>query len=188
MNPENWLKLEARAQWVLAHAEQCPPSEALRGMALQLRLWRYPRSGPHLSWSLIVPAKEYRERRAIVREVRWDRPSDWQAATAPLRALKRRDPIDPSVRLRDAEIGWADLGPFLDAASRLLAKNLGKDPSLPSAEDGCGLEGFRSLAHIRLEWAGKGPRGWGATIAWFERFRKTLVRIMDERDTRASGG
>ncbi len=154
-------------------------------MALQLRLWRYPRSGPHVSWSLIVPARDYRLRRAVVREARWDRTLDWQAAMVPLKSLKLRTPVDPAVRLRDAEVDWADIAPFLDAAARLPAKSLGADPSLPSEQGGCGLEGYRSLAHIRLEWAGKGPGGWKATIAWFERFRGMLVRIMEARTSGA---
>jgi hypothetical protein len=181
MNPQTWPTLEARAQWTLAHADECPPREALRGMGLQLRLWRYPRSGPHVSWSLIVPVRDYRVRRATVREARWDRTSDWQTATAPLKSLKLRAPVDPTVRLRDAEVDWTELAPFLDAAGRLPARSLGTDPSLPSEQGGCGLEGYRSLAHIRLAWAGKGPGDWKATIAWFERFRSLLVRIMEER-------
>ncbi len=150
-------------------------------MGLQLRLWRYPRSGPYVSWSLIVPVREYRLRRAIVREAHWDRSLDWQAAMVPLKRLKLRAPVDPSVRLRDAEVDWIDLAPFLDAAGRLPARSLGTDPTLPSEQGGCGLEGHRSLAHIRLEWSGKGPAAWKATIAWFERFRSMLVRIMEER-------
>jgi hypothetical protein len=132
---------------------------------------------------LIVPARDFRERRAVVREVCWDRSLDWQAAMTPLKTLKRRAPTAPSIRLRDAEVDWTEIGPFLDAAGRLPAGSLGTDPALPSEQGMCGLEGFRGLAHIRLEWAGKGPRGWVATIAWFERFRRMLVRIMEERAT-----
>jgi len=188
MEPECWQSLHTQAQWALSHADECPPTEALRGMSLRLRLWQYPRSGPHWSWSLIVPARDYGQRRAVVREVCWDRPSDWRAAMAPAKTLKRRAPSVPSVRVRDAEVDWTDIAPFLDAAGRLPAKSLGADLSLPSEQGGCGLEGFRGLAHVRLEWAGKGPREWGATIAWFERFRRVLVRIIDERDTLSREG
>jgi hypothetical protein len=187
MNPETWRTLEAQAQWTLAHVDQCPPREALRGMGLQLRLWRYPRSGPHLSWSLIIPVRDYRARPAVIREASWDRSADWQATMGPMNALKRRARLVPSIRLRDADVDWSDLAPFLDAAGRLPVERLGTDPSLPSEEGGCGLEGFRSLAHVRLEWAGKGPRGWGATITWFEQFRRMLVRIMEERATPNGG-
>jgi hypothetical protein len=137
---------------------------------------------------LVVPVRDYRGRRTVVREVRWDRSSDWKSTMAAPRALKRRVPSAPSVHFRDAEVAWTELAPFLDAAGRLPAKDLGADPGLPSEEGIRGLEGFRSLAHVRLEWAGTGPPEWGVTIIWFERFRDTLVRIMDERDTRSRRG
>jgi hypothetical protein len=188
MESENWLKLEGQAQWLLAHADQAPPTDCLRGMGMQLRLWQYPRSGAHLSWALIVPVRDYRQRRAIIREASWERSSDWKGMMTPMKTLKRRAEIAPSVQIRDAEVDWAELAPFLDDAARLPMKALGTDPALPSEEGVAGLEGFRSLAHVRLEWAGKGPREWTATIRWFEKLRRMLVRIMGERDSAAPSG
>lgn len=188
MNPQNWEKTEHQARWVLAHADQSPPTEHLRGMGLQLRLWHYAHSGDHLSWSLILPVRDYRERRGVVREVTWDRSSDWKQAMTPIKKLKRRALPAPSVQIRDAEVDWAELAPFLDATGRLPTKSLPGDASWSSKDDVSGLEGFRSLAHIHLEWAGNGPRGWGTRVAWFDRFRRVLARIMRERDTQAREG
>jgi hypothetical protein len=183
MNPESWKRLEDRALWLLEHADQSPPSEHLRGMALQLRLWRYPRSGARESWSIILPVREYRERRAVVREVAWDRPADWKRTRARIKSPKVLDILTPSVRIRDAEMDWTALAPFLDAAGRLPMSTLGGPPHAPLEEDAFGLEGFRSLAHIRLEWSGRGPGGWRATTAWFGKFRRLLVQAMKHRDT-----
>jgi hypothetical protein len=181
MNPESWKLLEDQALWFLGHADQTPPSELLRGMALQLRLWHYPRSGARISWNIILPAREVRGRRSVVREVAWDRPADWKRTRTKRKSLKRREDLTPSIQIRDAEMDWSDLAPFLDAAGRLPMSALGGAPGISSGEDAYGLEGFRSLAHIRLQWAGKGPRGWGATIAWFLKFRRMLLRAMKER-------
>ncbi|HZE97745.1 MAG TPA: hypothetical protein VE981_12020 [Planctomycetota bacterium] len=183
MKSQLWQNLEDQAHWILEHADQSPPKELLRGMALHLRLWNYTESGSHTSWSLILPVREYRERRAVVRELRWDRAADWKQTMTLQKTLKRRPLPSPSIQLRDAEADWAELVPFLDTAGGLPVLALGKDPALPSKGDTSGFEGFRPLAHLRLEWAGKGPRGWGETVVWFSRFRNLFVRILKERDT-----
>ena len=84
---EAWKRMEALALWSLENADQLPPREVTLGMGIMLRHWRYPRSGDHVSWSLILPARDYRTRRAVVREVAWDRMADWKRMNAPLEAL-----------------------------------------------------------------------------------------------------
>jgi hypothetical protein len=188
MNPELWKSLEGQALWLLEHADQLPPREPLQGMALQLRVWRYPRSGAHVSWSVILSVREFRAKRAVVREVVWDRLADWKQRMAPLEALKRRQILAPSIRSRDAEVNWADLEPFLDRVGGLRSPTPPLLPRVPSKEDAFGLEGYRSMAHVRLQWSGKGPRGWGDTVAWIGHLRQTLVRSMRERDREARRG
>lgn len=188
MNPELWTRLEDQALWHLEHADQRPPRDTTRGMALQLRLWRYPRSGVHLSWSVILPVRDYRGRRAVVREVAWDRIADWKHRMAPLETLKRRQVLEPSLRSRDSEVSWEDLMPFLDVIGGFRSPMPLAAPATSSPHDAFGLEGYRSLAHIRLQWAGRGPRGWGDTIAWVGRLRELLVRSMHDRDTEAGQG
>jgi hypothetical protein len=96
--------MEALALWSLENADQLPPREATVGMAIMLRHGRFPRSGDHVSWSPILPGRDYRVRRALLREVRLDRLADWKRLNAPLEALKRRQGIEPSLRVRDAEL------------------------------------------------------------------------------------
>lgn len=167
MRPRDWKTLEDQALWLLSNADQAPPREPLYGMALQLRLWKYPRSGMQVSWSIILPAREYKGRGAVIREVSWDRTLDW----------KRRKAVpEPAVRIRDGKVDWEKLSPFLDEAGGFRLGMAGAAAALPAGTDRAGLEGTRSFAHVRLEWSGRGPRGWGTTIAWFERFRKLLAR------------
>lgn len=170
MNARDWKTFEGRATWLLRNADQASPRETLQGMALQLRLWRYPISGVHVSWSILLPVRDYRARKAIVREASWD----------PSRERKRKAGVEPDVRIRDAEIDWEDLSPFLDKAAGFHAGTTGiVAPSGPGTSV-AGVEGSRGLAHVRLEWSGRGPRAWAATIAWFEGFRRILVRSFRE--------
>jgi len=168
MNAREWKTLTDQASWLLRNADQTPPRDHLQGMALQLRLWRYPSSGAHVSWSILLPVREYRTRPSIVREASWN----------PSRERKRGAAVDPDVRLRDAEIDWADLSPFLEKAGGFHPGITGLVAASATGMSVAGVEGSRSLAHVHLEWSGRGPRAWAGTIAWFERFRKLLARTL----------
>jgi hypothetical protein len=177
-----WKRLEALARWNLENADQLPPREVTLGMGILLRHWRYPRSGDHVSWSLILPARDYRTRRAVVREVAWDRLADWKRLNAPLEALKRRQGQEPSLRMRDAELGWEEIAPYLlglgGVSGTIPASRAGESSQL----DVFGLQGYRSLAHVALRWTGKGPRSWSVAISGIRKLRSVFVKAMRERE------
>ena len=184
---EPWKRMEAMALWSLEHADQLPPREITLGMGILLRHWRYPRSGDHVSWSLILPARDYRTRRAVVREVAWDRLADWKRMSAPLEALKRRQGLEPSLRVRDAELGWEEIEPYL----RRLGGVSGAIPASrgdASKLDAFGLQGYRSLAHVALCWSGKGPRSWSEALSGIGKLRSVFVKAMRERDREPEPG
>lgn len=133
---------EDQALWLLRNADQAEPREPLRGMAMQLLLWQTSRRGVRTTWSIFQAARQHR---AVVREARYE-------------------PSRP-VRIRDADLAWETLAPFLEVAG-----GLGADPAKNAT---AGLEGTRSYAHVRVEWKGRGR-------PWFERFRKLLLRALDE--------
>ena len=179
---EPWKRMEALALWSLENADQLPPREVTLGMGIMLRHWRYPRSGDHVSWSLILPARDYRTRRAVVREVAWDRLADWTRMNAPLEALKRRQGQEPSLRVRDAELGWEEIEPYL----RRLGGVSGTIPASREQEssklDAFGLQGYRSLAHVALRWSGNGPKSWSEALSGIRKLRAVFVKAMRERD------
>ena len=185
---EAWKRMEALALWSLEKADQLPPREVTLGMGILLRHWRYPRSGDHVSWSLILPARDYRTRRAVVREVAWDRLADWKRMNAPLEALKRRQGQEPSLQVRDAELGWEEIAPYL----RRLGGVSGTIPASRAEDssklDAFGLQGYRSLAHVSLRWTGKGPRSWSEALSDIGKLRSVFVKAMRERDREPEPG
>jgi len=180
MNPQEWASLEEQALWLLGHGDQAPPREGLQGMVQQLRIWEYLRAGRYTSWTVILSAREYKGKRAVVRELSWDRPADWKSRARAVSSLKRRRDVEPSIQIRDAELNWTDLNPFLEFAGGLHFEPPGTASLLPVEEDVFGLEGFRSYAHIRMEWAGV-PKS-RSTIGWFRKFRKLLVDTIKDRE------
>ena len=183
MNPMEWRTLEDQALWLLGHADQAPPREGLQGMLQQLRIWEYLQTGIYTSWTVILSARDYKGKRAVVREVGWDRPTDWKQRSRPVASLKRRRDIEPTMRIRDADLNWANLNPFLEFAGGLQFERPGTTSLLPVEDDVFGLEGFRSYAHIRMEWSGA-PKT-RATIGWFKKFRKLLVDAIKDREREA---
>ena len=117
-----------------------------------------------------------------MREVAWDRLADWKRRSAPLEALKRRQEAEPTVRTRDADLSWDEISSHL----RSLGGVCGTIPASPagkaSTRDAFGIEGHRSLAHLRLRWTGKGPRSWSETLSGVGKLRSLFVRTMRERD------
>jgi hypothetical protein len=180
MNPQEWKTLEEQALWLLGHGDQAPPREGLQGMVQQLRIWEYLLKGRYTSWTVILSAREYKGKRAVVREVSWDRPSDWKIRTRAVSSLKRRRDVEPSIQIRDADLNWTDLNPFLEFAGGLHFELPGMTSLLPVEDDVFGLEGFRSYAHIRMEWAGV-PKS-RSTIGWFRKFRKLLLDTIKDRE------
>jgi len=182
MNSDAWDTLEQRARWLLAHPNQGSPQELLQGMSQLLRLWRYRRKGLLIAWSILLPGDRTGGRRALVREIAWNRPLDRRHDASTVGSLKRRHSRHPSVRTRDAEVDQEELAPFLDWAAGLSPGWPG--PTLPatSAEDVYGLEGFQFLTHLRLEWTGDGPAEWAATRQRFDDFLKFLAAQLKERE------
>ncbi len=180
MNVQVWKTLESQALWLLEHPDQSPLRDTTRGMALQLRLWRYSHSGPHVSWGVFLSVRDYRTRRGVVRETVWDRLKDWKDRMTPLEALKRRQVEEPAILSRDAEVSWHDLESFVDRLAGLRSPSPVFAPT-SSKGDVLGLEGYRSLAHVRFQWEGKGPRGSREAVACTGQLRALLVRALRER-------
>lgn len=175
-DPDAWSRLEGRALWGLEHPDQSSPLD----LVLQIRLWSYPRWGPHLSWGLFLPV--WAAGRALVRESRWNAPADRQRMSSALLGLKRRSHEDPSLRVRDAFIDAGKLEPFLLRAPEALS--LGSErPAVPAAEHGsCGVEGFRSLTHARFEWSDGDEEDGPEAVAWAVGLRRLLRESLKERE------
>lgn len=180
MNSMEWTNLEDQALWLLGHADQAPPREGLQGMMQQLRLWEYLHTGAYTSWSVILFAREHKQRPAVIREVSWDRPGDWKSRTRAVSSLKRRQDVEPSVRIRDADLDWTSLDPYLELIGRLPFEPRGPTSLLPADGDVFGLEGYRSYAHIRREWTGL-PKSRGM-LGWYQKLRRLLVGTITDRE------
>jgi hypothetical protein len=176
-----WARLAGRAVWQLEHPDQLSPREALSGLVLQLRLWSYRRRGAQLSWSLFLPNRK--DGSPLVRELRWNALADQRRMGSALRNLKRRPAELPTVRLRDALVEEAALEPFLVEAPRILAERMPATGVESDVDrDVSGVEGYRSLTHVRFEWEGDGPEA-GGIVAWVGRLRRLLEEALQDRET-----
>jgi hypothetical protein len=177
-----WTALEHLAWWSLEHAGELPPQDAVAGMGTQLRVWHHPAAGPWMSWTVILGVGPVsNEKRPVVRQVAWDRAGDRARIDALWPELYRAKAIPPCVVVRDAELSWSALQPFMDEATRLSGPlpSGGKEPPRPQRRSG--IEGYRSMAYLRVEWCDDGPAEWRGVIAWVLRLQRLLATTIEER-------
>jgi hypothetical protein len=86
-----------------------------------------------------------------------------------------------TIHVRDAEISFKDLNPFLEGAARLFVPEAPFEDSV-SQEDLRGIEGYRSMAYLRMEWRGSGPREWAETIRWVTQLQALMVTSLKDRE------
>src|SRR5579872_6502969 len=169
MAREPWSQMEKRAFWALEHADELSPRDPILGRRSQLRLWEYSSQGPYRTWTVfLAEGRGAGIGRALVREVVWNRSADRKRITSKTEQLRHRSKAAPSIRVRDAEVAGEELTPFLAEATRLsdaLPAPLEKDMS----GDRFGIEGFGSMAYLRVEWRDEGPPEWAKTVTWISR-------------------
>jgi hypothetical protein len=176
-----WETIEKNALWALEHAADLSPRGPLEGMAPLLRLWEYCSEGTYTSWTILSSPGSDNSGRPKLREVVWERRQDEQRQASADRKRKLRTKLHSTIHVRDAEVSSEDLAPFSEAASRLFVPAISAQESAPQG-DACGIEGYRSLAYLRMEWRGSGPAEWAKTIQWVARLRDLLMASLKERE------
>lgn len=181
-DPEGWQRLSELAHWELEHPDQSAPLLGTSNLALQVRLWSYPRWGPRISWGLFLPL--WRDSQALVRESRWDEPADRRRLDSSVEKLRLRHRERPTLRIRDASVDADSLELLLLQATDVLSVWASPEPRAFSFESGSfGIEGFRSLTHARMEWTEADEDAPEGGVAWAMRLRELLRSSLRERET-----
>ncbi len=181
MAANTWESIEKNALWALEHATDLSPRDPLEGMAPLLRLWEYCSEGTYTSWTILSSPGSDNSGRPKVREVVWNRRQDEKGQASAHRKQKLRTKPQSTIRVRDAEVSSKDLAPFSEAVTRLVVPAISAPESAASG-DAYGIEGYRSLAYLRMEWRGSGPAEWAKTIRWVARLRDLLMAALKERE------
>ena len=177
-----WETLEHGARWALEHAPDVSPISHLRGMVALLRLWAHSDGESYTSWTILVPIGSEQRSSPMVREIVWNRGQDERRLAAEHRRHKARTKVRPTIHVRDANLSAEHIDPYLAAAARLFVPAKTFRDSLP-AESILGIEGYGSMAYLRMEWQGPGPVEWADTIIWVARLRDLLIASLKERET-----
>ncbi len=175
-----FAELEKRALWALEHSEEVEPRETIRHLWTQVRLWHYPANAAYKSWTvsvLMLPDRD--ESRPSVREVTWDRPSDWQRLRGSSSGPKEITFYEPALKVRDAYLPVKELKNLLEKIIDLDIRIAGVKEPLGFDSERFGLEGYGPLHGIRLEWWQEGPEHWRELTAWAADMREFLKSFTD---------
>ena len=176
-----WENIERKALWSLEHAHDLAPRETVAGMMPLLRIWDYRPLESYTSWTILSSGETGALDRPMVREVVWSRRQDEEHQALVNRKDKLRTKSQSTIRVRDARLSTEDLRPFMDAAGRRFVPSIPPEHSA-SQGNSCGIEGYRSLAYLRMEWRGSGPPEWDETIRWVTSLRDLLIASLKERE------
>jgi hypothetical protein len=177
---EAWESIEKNALWALEHAADLSPREPVEGRVPLLRVWEYRSKGTYTAWTVLSSIGTQELGRPTVREVVWKRDQDEKHLASVDRKNKLRTKQQTTIRVRDAEVFFQDLRPFMEAAARLFVPAIA--PQNPNLEGSSGIEGYHTLTWLRMDWRGSGPVEWAETIRWVGRLRKLLEASLEERE------
>lgn len=181
--PHGWDVLSRRARWRLEHSEEIMSRGSVAGLTPCLRLWQYRARGAHLSWTVFMEtARSEGNRRPVVREIRWERRGDEARLRKCTPGLRRGIRLDPTCRIRDADVAESKVREHLNTAATLMDRHPPSHELLLEEEDRFGVEGFGRLAYLRHEWTKADDAGAFPVIPWVHRLRRMLLRCLSERE------
>ena len=175
MANETRLRLNRRGYWALEHAGELPVARPTRRKPL-IRLWIYSTEGVDTSWTLLSPLWLLGPGTPVVREVLWTHGQDEHGLES---NVKKRDGDrgdEPTLQVRDMEISAWDQDYCRDVASRLTVPTLRTPPAVPRWSCS-GIEGYGSLASLRIEWRGAGPLEWSDVIRRVTELRRRMTGV-----------
>jgi hypothetical protein len=181
MAMDTWESVEKGALWALEHAQELSPGGPVERMTPLMRLWAYSPQGAYTAWTILSPVKSDDLGNPMVREVVWRRRRDEKHMASVNRKHMLRTKPQSTIHFRDAEVSSEELGRFVETAARLFVPAIVKEDTVPQSE-ACGIEGYGSLAYLRMEWKASGPVEWAEIIAWVTDLRELLVASLKERE------
>jgi hypothetical protein len=181
MAVDTWESVEKDALWALEHAREFSPGRSVDRMRPLLRLWTYSSEGAYIAWTVLSPRQSDDQDSPMVREVVWRRQRDEQHLASVNRKHMLRKKLQSTLRCRDADVSSEELAPFIKTAASLFVPAILMEDTAPES-DVCGIEGYGSLSHLRMEWKGPCPVEWAQPVAWVADLRDLLVASLVERE------
>jgi hypothetical protein len=174
---KEWQELERKALQMLENPQFLPKDETTRHFAPTLHLWISPTFTPDKHWIFYKPRPQINPPpNPFVRQMIWQRQSDFQRLNDPLVGLREGFHIEPTFETKTVEI------------EREMPKNLHRqlsEISFPAFanEEILGLDGEKFGIEIigfyhqaRVSWWSVYPKEWQKLVDWFEKTQEFLEK------------
>ena len=167
---------------MLDNPEFLPKDSAFNFWNPILRLWVYPSFEPYKVW--IFYEANYRTIKLtdiFIRQVVWDRESDYERLLNPLEGLKRGFNTQPKIESKSLKVKakvFEELFTSLQKIDFPAFANYNNSFGIDGVR--CGIEAIESTHKTSIAWWSSYPDEWKDIIEWFENTKNFLKRTFAE--------
>jgi len=151
-----------------------------------LRLWRYPSFENWKSWTLVGDFRSpsgLADESARLDEVVWDSTLDCSRFTDPMAGLRWGTHRAPTLRRRSVVVPTDFIEGMLVELSRLQVVVAPDNRIVGLDGTSYGLQTYRSIGGIGLQWWGEHPREWELLRHWHEGALDNFEALLDQAET-----
>lgn len=179
---KEWRELESRALSLLENPNLLAKDAVLKFYEPILRLWIYPSFSPYKVWVFGEPDFQTKKaKNLIIREVIWDRNTDFKRLANPLEGLKKGFDAEPNFEIKSVEIQkeafdkiFSELEQIRFPAFAGYKKTIGIDGIR------YGIETFETTHRTNVSWWSVYPEEWQNLVEWFEKITGFLQAKFSE--------
>lgn len=168
---EEFQEIESKAMRLLENPNRLPKDAILKCYKQILRLWIYPSFSPYKVWIFNEPDfRTIKPNNIIIRQVIWDRNTDYQRLSNPLEGLKKGFHIEPNLEIKSVEIKKECFDEIFEELKQIqfpAFANYGKTIGIDGIS--CGIETFDFTHTTNISWWSVYPKEWQNLVEWFEK-------------------
>jgi len=172
---KEWQELEAKARQILENPRLLPKDETTKHFEPTLHLWISPTFTPEKHWIFYKPQPQINPQpKPFVRQIIWQKPSDFQRLNNPLIGLQEGFQAEPTFETKTVEIEKEMLETLHQQLSEIRFPAFVRDEILGLDGESFGVEIFSFYHQARVSWWSIYPDDWHELVRWFEKIQRFL--------------
>lgn len=180
---KEFQELEQKALRMLENPRFLPEDETTRNFVPTLHLWIAPTFTPDRHWYFYEPQRQLNPQpKPFVRQMIWQRQSDFQRLNNPLTGLQRGFHTEPTFEIKKFEIEKEMFENLHRQLSEISFPAFAKDEILGLDGERFGIETLGFYHQARVSWWSVYPKEWQNIVEWFEKTKGFLENEFSNQD------